>query len=310
MTESPNRDEYLRRVHRVQDYVETCLDSAPTLEELAAVAGFSKFHFHRIYSGLTGESLLRYVNRVRLEHAAAALAHRPDLSVTAIACQYGFSDSAVFSRAFRQHYQISPSAYRDGYRKNRKAPVLAETYNGNQSTAEHMNRAVTVNATVEVTAREAIRVIYTRYTGTYAGLPAAYPGMIQSVFDFASRHRLMLPGSPRMLSIFHDNPEFTGDDHLRTSLCLAIPEGAPVPEEGGIGSLVIPAGDYAVGHFDLRRDEFNAAWDFMYAHWLTNSRFQPGDSYPYELYRSEPPAGPDGRQKVDICLPVEPLTLI
>ncbi len=304
MDDTPYRDEYLRRVHRVQDHIETCLDSAPTLEELAAVAGFSKYHFHRIYSGLTGESLLRYVNRVRLERAASALAHRPDLSVTDVACQYGFSDSAVFSRAFRQHFRVSPTMYRAEYRKNRKAPAPAWTYNGNQSTAERLN------VTVEVTAREAIRVIYIRYTGTYTGLPAAYPGMIQSVFDFAVRHNLLLPGPPRMLSIFHDNPEFTGDDHLRTSLCLVIPDGAPVPEEGGIGSLVIPAGDYAVGHFDLRRDEFNAAWDFMYGQWLTNSRFQPSDSYPYELYRSEPPSGPDGRQKVDICLPVEPLTLV
>ncbi len=298
------RDEYLRRVHRVQDHIETCLDSAPTLEELAEVAGFSKYHFHRIYSGVTGESLLRYVNRVRLERAAAALAHRPDLSVTDVACMYGFSDSAVFSRAFRQHYQVSPTMYRADYRKNRKVPVPAWTYNGNQSTAERLN------VTVEVTAREAIRVIYIRYTGTYSGLPAAYPGMIQSVFGFAVRHNLLLPGPPRMLSIFHDNPEFTEDDRLRTSQCLAIPDGAPVPGEGGIGSLVIPAGDYAVGHFDLRRDEFNAAWDFMYGQWLTNSRFQPGDSYPYELYRSEPPSGPDGRQKVDICLPVEPLALM
>ncbi len=300
MANTPNRDEYLRRVHRVQDYVETRLDSAPTLEELAAVAGFSKYHFHRIYSGLTGETLLQYVNRTRLERAASALAHRPDLSVTAVACQYGFSDSAVFSRAFRQHYNISPAEYR----KNRKAPAPAGTYNGNQSTAERLN------ATVEVTTREEMRVVYARYTGTYAGLPAAYPGMIQSVFGFAVRHNLMLPGPPRMLSIFHDNPEFTDDGHLRTSLCLAIPAGAPVPEEGGIGSLVIPAGDYAIGHFALRRDEFNAAWDYMYAQWLTNSRFQPGNSYPYELYRSEPPSGPDGRQLVDICLPVEPLTLV
>lgn len=305
MTDTPNRDEYLRRIHRVQDYIETRLDSAPTLEELAAVAGFSKFHFHRIYSGVTGESLLQYVNRVRLERAAAALAHRPDLSVTAIACQYGFSDLAVFSRSFRQHYHLSPSLYRAEYRKNRKAPAPAGTYNGNQSTAERLDHRVTV----EVTWRKEMRVIYVRYTGTYAGLPAAYPGMIHTLFEYAGRRHLIIPGPPHMLSIFHDNPEFTEDGRLRTSLCYAIPDDAAVPEEGGIGSLVIPAGDYAVGHFDIRPDEFNAAWDYMYAQWLTNSRFQPGDSFPYELYRSEPPSSPEGKQQVDICLPVEPLTL-
>jgi hypothetical protein len=135
--------------------------------------------------------------------------------------------------------------------------------------------------------------------------------MIQSVFDFASRHRLMFAGIAA-----HVCPSsMTTPNSPVTITCAHQPVSRhPLRRAGSRRGRHRqsghPAGDYAVGHFDLRRDEFNAAWDFMYAHWLTNSRFQPGDSYPYELYRSEPPAGPDGRQKVDICLPVEPLTLI
>jgi AraC family transcriptional regulator len=291
----------------VQDHIEANIALPFTLEDLAGVSGFSKFHFHRIFSGLTGESLLHNVNRVKLERAAAALAHRPDLSVTDIAYQYGFTDSAVFSRAFRNYYQMSPSMYRGEYRKNRKAPAPAGTYNGNQSTTE---RTGTVTGDVELVTMDALRVVYTRYTGTYAGLPAAYPGMMQALFEFAGRHHLLVPGQSRMLSIFHDNPEFTGDDRLRTSLCLTIPDGAAVPEDGGIGCMLIPAGDYAVGHFNIRRSEYGGAWDFMYAEWLTNSRFQPGDSSPFELYLSPPADGPGGKQQVDIYLPVEPLNRI
>jgi AraC family transcriptional regulator len=89
MTNSQSKKEYSRRIHKVQDYIEANVCDALSLDELAAIAGFSKYHFHRIFKGIVNESLLQYVNRVKLEKAVNFLIHRPDMTVTDIAYQFG-----------------------------------------------------------------------------------------------------------------------------------------------------------------------------------------------------------------------------
>lgn len=304
-----SRQEYLRRIHRMQDHVESNIDNPFTLEELAGVAGFSKFHFHRIFRGMTGETLLHFVNRIKLERAAAFLAHRHDLTITSIAYQFGFTDPAIFSRAFAANFGMSPSEYRRQFSKIRKALSEARPYNGDLSLFEQSDRQGTVRGDIELLAMADLRVLYVRYTGSYTGLAAAFPGMLAKLFAFASQHNLLEPGKTAVLSIFHDNPEFTDETQLRTSLCASIPCGAMVPEDGEIGSMVISSGEYAVGHFNILQSEFGAAWDFMYGEWLSNSNFQPRDSFPFELYRSDPDDRPGGKQQVDIYLPVEPLKI-
>ncbi len=302
-----SRQEYLRRIHRVQDYIEANISRPFTLEELADVAGFSKFHFHRIFSGIARESLLHYVNRIKLERAAAALVHRTDLSVTDIAYQYGFTDSAVFSRAFKSHHTVSPIEYRRQFRKNRKEPDEPAAYNGNRSTDEPDERMGTVSGRVEVVPVDSIRVLYVRYTGTYAGLADAFPGLLSELFGFAAKYNLFESGKSAVLSIYHDNPGFTRPDQLRTSLCLTIPADITVPQDDEIGSMTIPSGEYAIGHFEIWQNEYPAAWDYLYGEWLLNSPYQPRDSSPFELYRSNPDINPGTRQQVDIYIPVEPL---
>ncbi|MBT8338578.1 MAG: helix-turn-helix transcriptional regulator, partial [Desulfatitalea sp.] len=94
------------------DYVESHLDDDLTLSSLARVAHFSPFHFHRIFSAVVGESLNRFIQRVRVEKAASQLLLNPKKSITEIALDCGFSSAATFARAFREAFQMkngSPS---------------------------------------------------------------------------------------------------------------------------------------------------------------------------------------------------------
>lgn len=51
MSDKRYQEEYLRRIHKVQDYIEQHTGRALTVEELSNVAGFSMFHFSRIFQG-------------------------------------------------------------------------------------------------------------------------------------------------------------------------------------------------------------------------------------------------------------------
>jgi len=87
------REEYISRINRVLDYVETHIDEDLTLEDLARVASFSPFYFHRIFGAMVGETLNAFVQRIRVEKAASKLISNPKKLVTEIALDCGFSGS-------------------------------------------------------------------------------------------------------------------------------------------------------------------------------------------------------------------------
>ena len=82
---------------------------------LAAVAGFSIPHFHRVFTAQVGESAASYVRRLRLERAGRKLPISVDTSraaVAEVALAAGYDSHAAFSRAFKQQFGLSPSEFR------------------------------------------------------------------------------------------------------------------------------------------------------------------------------------------------------
>ncbi len=71
------REEYVSRINRVIDFIEKNIDRDLSLEALAKLAYFSRFHFHRIFRAMVGETLNQFIQRVRIEKAAAQLIGNP-----------------------------------------------------------------------------------------------------------------------------------------------------------------------------------------------------------------------------------------
>ncbi|HFJ9437991.1 TPA: GyrI-like domain-containing protein [Bacillus albus] len=295
MESKQSRNEYLRRIYKVQDYIESHVNDSLSIEELADVAGFSKFHFHRIFKGIVDESLSRYVNRLKLERATHLLTYRTDMTITNIAYHFGFTDSAVFSRTFKNYYGVSPSQYRNDNSKNCKDVRKSSQY----------NECKKVRGNVEIVTADDIQVAYIRHIGTYEELTIAFPKMIEKLFHYAAKEKCHVFEDTKVLTISHDHHEFTEENHLRTSLCITIPNESAV-ETNDIGIMVIPSGKYAVGHFEIFQDEYKGAWDFLYGEWLPNSGYKPRDSYPFEMYKNDPRQHPENRHIVDIFVPIEP----
>ncbi|MGG0723925.1 AraC family transcriptional regulator [Bacillus mycoides] len=295
MESSQSRNEYLRRIYKVQDYIESHINDSLSIEDLANVAGFSKFHFHRIFKGMMDEPLSRYVNRLKLERATHLLTYRTDMTITDIAYYFGFTDSAVFTRTFKGQYGVSPSHYRNHNSKNCKDVREGSQYNVCKK----------VRGEVEIVTADTVNVAYIRHVGTYKDLAIAFPKMIEKLFHYALEQKYHVFEDTKVLTIYHDHHEFTEDYHLRTSLCITIPNGV---EEGNseVGLMTIPSGKYAVGHFEIFQDEYKGAWNFLYGEWLPNSGYKPRDSYPFEVYRNDAGQHPENKHIVDIYVPIEP----
>lgn len=269
------KEEYVHRIHNVQDYIEHNLEKNITVEELAKVAGFSKYHFSRIFSSVLQESLAHYVNRIRMEKALFLLAHRPDLNMTDIAYEMGFTDSAIFSRAFRNYYGVTPSGYRREYSKNCKEPVFISEYNKKAAEKKWVENSFWKNSQITVEELEERQAVYVRHTGTYETLATKYAWLMQRLFLGAKRQNLLVKGENPILAIYHDNPEFGEKEQFRTSLCLTVPEHLKAKEDRLLGVMQLEGGKYVVGRFEIQPEQFSDAWDYMYREWLMTSGYVP-----------------------------------
>ena len=102
---------YTERINEVTQYIREHIDEPLNREVLAAVAGFSVPHFHRIFTAHVGENIASYVRRVRLERAGRKL-RMGAVDITEVALAAGYDTHAAFSKAFKQHFGLSPSEFR------------------------------------------------------------------------------------------------------------------------------------------------------------------------------------------------------
>ena len=101
----------VQTVEGVMRYIREHINEPLNRESLAAVAGFSVPHFHRVFSAHVGESAASYVRRLRLERAGRKL-RLGAVDITEVALAAGYDTHAAFSKAFKQQFGLSPSQFR------------------------------------------------------------------------------------------------------------------------------------------------------------------------------------------------------
>jgi AraC family transcriptional regulator len=319
------REEYTARVNRVIDYIEANIGKDLSLKELAEVAHFSPFHFHRTFRAMVGETLNDFIQRIRIEKAAVKLMLNPKKSITEIALESGFSGSSTFARAFKETFNISASDWRLGghrqYSKNSKANSKESQSVGNirqdfdvhpyfnQGVIKQMWRIVMKNkeiqTNVEVKDMPELHVVYVRHIGPYAGNEQLFGNLFNRLYAWAGPRGLLRFPETKFITIYRDNPDITDETRLRTDVCITVPPDTQV--DGEIGKATIPAGKYAIAHFEITPDQYGDAWNAVYGGWLPESGYQPEDGPCYELYLGDPKKHPEGKHTVDICVPVKPL---
>lgn len=109
---SPSKQqEYIEKFMSVCDYINEHCSEPLRIEELSRLAGFSRYHFSRLFKQFTGVSCHEYLTARRLVHAERLLLS-PDLSVTEAAMRSGFNSLSTFNRLFREKNGCAPSSYR------------------------------------------------------------------------------------------------------------------------------------------------------------------------------------------------------
>ena len=105
------QDPSLQHVHRATGFMKANLSRKLTVDEIAASAGLSTFHFLREFKRITGYTLVQYLNTLRCDYARSLLeSGQYSVKETAFLC--GFTNNSYFSNVFRQYTGLLPSQVR------------------------------------------------------------------------------------------------------------------------------------------------------------------------------------------------------
>ncbi len=123
---SNKQHEYIEKFTMVCNYIaEHCTENI-SVDELADLAGFSKFHFARLFKRFTNTSCYEYLTQKRIAHAEQLLL-QPDMSITEIAMLSGFGSLSTFNRIFKASKNCTPSEYKNLHRQTQKKISLPIT---------------------------------------------------------------------------------------------------------------------------------------------------------------------------------------
>ena len=103
--------EYTAKFIYVCQYIQDHCTEELSLDDAANLAGFSKYHFTRLFKNFTGSSFYKYVNKKRIEYAEKLLVD-PEISITEVALQSGFSSLSAFIRMFKIIKDCTPTEFR------------------------------------------------------------------------------------------------------------------------------------------------------------------------------------------------------
>lgn len=303
------RSFYALAVQRAVARVEAELDRALDLEALARGAGLSPFHFHRVFRGMLGETPLELHRRLRMERAAWSLLHG-DAPITSIAFAAGYETHESFTRAFRTHYDASPSQFRQDRSHGRpgceralrfelpaRSGIHYRTTVGEPRALHFDHKGTTMN--VQIEARPELRVATVRHVGPYNRISSAFARL----GEIAGASGLIGAAS-EMLAIYHDDPETTPEGELRSDAALVVRPDALLPES--LGEQRLPAGPYArtvhVGPYEQLGD----AWGRLMGEWLPSSGHRVGEGSSYEIYRNTPAEVPPEELVTELYVPLAP----
>lgn len=259
-------DRYVERIHVVMDHVREHLGDELSLTELADIAHFSPYHFHRIFKAITGETLTEYRRRCRLERAAYLMKASPTKTLGSIAFDSGFRSQSDFSRVFRAAYGLAPSTW------DRVSQLVPGDVTGPDG--DGPGRFGRPDPPLEVVVRRhpAARIAYVRMQDAFRGdtLARGHDALTRWLdangVDWASA---------ALFGVSWDHYDATPPHLVRFDLGFEVPHH--VEAAGPIGVFEIPPVESADVHSDGPLLRIAQAWDHLYLEWLPGSGYEPDE---------------------------------
>jgi AraC family transcriptional regulator len=259
------------QIQKVLYYIEQNIESSFELESLARYAGYSKYHFCRIFKLYVGESVMDYIIRLRLERAQFLVIQKS--SLIDLSLDVGYKTPNGFNKAFRKTFGISPSQY-----KKIKTDFLQKF------------RGKFMQTPKIVTLSEKY-IVFTREKGEYdTSSKIAWQQLSNSLNDFGkklinSKETISLDSKEaELFGICYDDPTVTKPENIRYDAAISwSKEKIDFLSKHGFETKKIEAGTYANTTYSGDSEANLESWFSLYS-WCEENGYKFRDSPSFEKY--------------------------
>ena len=273
---------YEKRLLRVLDYIHDNPAGDLSLDRRADVAALSRFHFHRVFAAMTGETAASAVRRMRLHRASVALV-QADQPVTAIARAVGYPNHASFVRAFSNAYSITPTVFRKRGELRSDIPCIPKK-------GPLMYPVITRQD-------DARRLACIPHKGPYHEINRAFEKLGATIAA-----RGLFPQVGQMIGVYYDSPADIAPQDLRSHAGFVVTPETPI--DSPLEAVPLPAGRCAVLTFKGPYVGLMAGYTELLGVWLPGSGETVADVPMFEICLNSPMDTAPDDLLTEICLPL------
>ncbi|MGL4239302.1 AraC family transcriptional regulator [Tabrizicola sp.] len=255
-----------KRLLRVLDHIHDNPAGDLSLDALSDIAAMSRFHWHRVFRAMTGETMAQAVRRIRMHRASYYLV-MTDRPIATIATEIGMPNLASFNRTFTDHFAMSPSAFR---KRGELRPYV-----------RNQIQEITLMHPVTIRTEPPLHLAAVPHKGPYFEISRAFQKLSAVM---ASRDLFRKSG--RMVGVFYDDPQSVPAPELRSHAAFELTGKADLSDP--LEAVSLPGGRHAVLTYKGPYAGLPAAYDQLYGAWLPGSGEEPAETPSFEVYLNSP----------------------
>lgn len=285
MKNRPETDlEYQKRVQYALAYIRKNLDKPLSLKSVSREAGFSPYHFHRIFTAVMQEPFGEYITRKKLEGAALKLAYSPYARVSDLAFEYGYSSVSSFSKAFNKWFGFRPTQLtckkqtvstaggklQSKYKKriNRKELFVIPPPQNMRAALDKIDN----NVRIRSISGFKVHYLVSPKGYEYQSVSSTWRKMTELLADA----HINIYDCDRF-ALCHDHPGLAPVSKCRYDACVALPQEFGI--KLSMDTTTIPAGRYAVFSVEGTRASLLNQYLAFYTYWMPQSGYEM-DNFP------------------------------
>lgn len=267
---------------RIQDmivHINNHLFDVLDADTLSSMSGLSKFHFRRVFRTVTGESVSSYIQRLRLEHIAYLLVST-DYSLNQILEQTNYQTKFSIAKAFKNHFGVSASQYREKYKQ--------------------LHCEQNMHLTPEIRLINPIKIFCIEVGEDYKD-KLRYKLIWNKLLHYAQEYNKGKKNY-KFVSLSMDDPSITPTEKCRFYLGTTIQDDEKTGSEPGV--MEIPADRYAIFRHTGDYSQLHNFYRMIYGEWFPESKYRPKTTFSFEMYMNHPASTPRTELITDIYIPV------
>jgi len=270
------------------------------LNSVADIAGYSPFHFHRLFKTYTGETLQTFSARNRLAYAARHLRANREISLLDVALHCGFNSAVDFSRSFRKQFGCAPRELQKG------EYISVNNFSRRESRIDFLRsrHSHAFNLELKVQTLGPFDIAYTR---VFHAMDATFDvkSSIDRLYSWSVKHALIDFKSPvQMLGLCWDDMDFTPLSKFIYDAGIVIRSDKPILLEPWLNHIHIPAMKYVVMDFEGDLGDEADALGYLWYSWIPQNKCLPVQSPALEIFQNERSLCDWDNMKLKLAVPI------